>query len=61
MQNLTTDYNNSTEYLMECSSFSYNRSIFQSTMTSEWDLVCGRQKLMDMSQVTLMIGVLLGK
>ncbi|KAH1012958.1 organic cation transporter protein [Dendroctonus ponderosae] len=60
MKNLTADYNNNTQELIECSSFSYNRSVFVSTITSEWDLVCSRQKLMDMSQVTLMIGVLLG-
>ncbi|XP_060526472.1 solute carrier family 22 member 3-like isoform X2 [Cylas formicarius] len=38
----------------------YNTSVFKSTITSEWNLVCANQRLMDVTQVTLMFGVLTG-
>ncbi|XP_072389714.1 solute carrier family 22 member 3-like [Diabrotica undecimpunctata] len=40
--------------------YSYNNSMFDSTIISEWDLVCGRGRLIDLSQATLMLGVLMG-
>ncbi|CAG9837467.1 unnamed protein product [Diabrotica balteata] len=40
--------------------YSYNNSMFNSTIISEWDLVCGRGHLIDLSQATLMLGVLIG-
>ncbi|ENN72634.1 hypothetical protein YQE_10732, partial [Dendroctonus ponderosae] len=55
-----TDNDRIQETIGDFGKWHYNRSVFVSTITSEWDLVCSRQKLMDMSQVTLMIGVLLG-
>lgn len=41
--------------------YAYNKTIFRSTIVSEWDLVCGHQRLIDLSQITLMLGVLIGK
>ncbi|CAH1969385.1 unnamed protein product [Acanthoscelides obtectus] len=38
--------------------FSYNKSVFVKTIISEWNLVCGRQRLIDLSQISLMIGIL---
>ncbi|CAH1969384.1 unnamed protein product [Acanthoscelides obtectus] len=40
--------------------FSYNKSVFVKTIISEWNLVCGRQRLIDLSQISLMIGILTG-
>ncbi|CAH1134400.1 unnamed protein product [Ceutorhynchus assimilis] len=46
--------------LLSCPGYTYNESVFTSTITSEWDLVCDRQNLADFSQVSLMFGILLG-
>ncbi|CAH1137884.1 unnamed protein product [Phyllotreta striolata] len=40
--------------------FTYNNTIFTSTIISEWDLVCGYERLIDLTQITLMLGVLIG-
>ncbi|XP_019866221.2 organic cation transporter protein isoform X2 [Aethina tumida] len=40
--------------------YEYNRTIFHSSIITEWDLVCGHQRLIDISQVTLMLGVIIG-
>lgn len=40
--------------------YSYNTSIFKSTIVSEWNLVCGHERLIDLTQITLMLGILLG-
>ncbi|KAG5876528.1 hypothetical protein JTB14_033724 [Gonioctena quinquepunctata] len=40
--------------------YSYNKTVFSSTIISEWDLVCGHERLIDLTQVTLMLGVLIG-
>ncbi|XP_066254276.1 organic cation transporter protein-like isoform X2 [Euwallacea similis] len=52
--------NETSKGTIQCPNYSYDESTFSSTITSEWDLVCERQKLMDLSQITLMMGVLLG-
>lgn len=41
--------------------YSYNKTIFHSTIVSEWNLVCGHQRFIDLSQITLMLGILTGK
>lgn len=41
--------------------YNYNKTIFKSTIISEWDLVCGDQIYIDLVQITLMFGVLIGK
>lgn len=40
--------------------YDYNRTIISSSIITEWDLVCGRERLVDIAQITLMFGVLLG-
>ncbi|CAH1118752.1 unnamed protein product [Phaedon cochleariae] len=40
--------------------YGYNRTIFSSTIITEWDLVCGHERLVELSQMTLMFGVLIG-
>ncbi|KAF5300129.1 hypothetical protein FQR65_LT09219 [Abscondita terminalis] len=40
--------------------YEYNRSQFASTIITEWNLVCNRAHLVELTQVALMFGVLLG-
>ncbi|CAH0559511.1 unnamed protein product [Brassicogethes aeneus] len=40
--------------------YDYNRTVFHSTIITEWDLVCGHQRLIDLAQITLMLGVIIG-
>ncbi|XP_074033398.1 organic cation transporter protein isoform X2 [Leptinotarsa decemlineata] len=40
--------------------YSYNKTVFSRTIVSEWDLICGHERLIDLTQVTLMLGVLIG-
>ncbi|KAJ3666216.1 hypothetical protein Zmor_001669 [Zophobas morio] len=40
--------------------YSYNTTVFHSTIITEWDLVCDNKRLVDVSQITLMFGVLIG-
>ncbi|KAK9884743.1 hypothetical protein WA026_007591 [Henosepilachna vigintioctopunctata] len=40
--------------------YEYNRTVFQSSIISEWDLICGNERLVDISQIVLMIGILVG-
>ncbi|XP_066151265.1 organic cation transporter protein-like [Euwallacea fornicatus] len=58
MKNIVS--NETSKGTVQCLHYSYDKSMFSSTITSEWDLVCERQKLIDLSQITLMMGVLLG-
>lgn len=41
--------------------YQYNRSIIRSSIITEWDLVCGRERLVDLAQIILMFGVLVGQ
>ncbi|KAJ9582501.1 hypothetical protein L9F63_003194 [Diploptera punctata] len=43
-----------------CSSWEYDRSVFQETIITQWDLVCGRKQLANVAQTVLMFGVLVG-
>ncbi|XP_044756717.1 organic cation transporter protein-like [Coccinella septempunctata] len=40
--------------------FDYNTTVFQTSIITEWDLVCGKERLVDISQVILMTGILIG-
>lgn len=41
--------------------YDYNRSIVHSSIVTEWDLVCDDAKLVDVTQIVLMLGILVGK
>ncbi|XP_046670812.1 LOW QUALITY PROTEIN: organic cation transporter protein-like [Homalodisca vitripennis] len=43
-----------------CNSWRYDRSVFPETIISEWDLVCSRSQLVNITQMVLMIGLLIG-
>ncbi|XP_054273085.1 organic cation transporter protein-like isoform X2 [Macrosteles quadrilineatus] len=44
----------------ECHKWVYDRSVFSETIISEWDLVCSRLQLVNVTQMVLMIGILVG-
>lgn len=44
----------------ECTSWDYDTSVFSSTIISEWDLVCERAHLVNLSQTIFMFGILVG-
>ncbi|XP_049872469.1 organic cation transporter protein-like [Pectinophora gossypiella] len=46
--------------LVPCHKFVYDKSIFERTMTSDWNLVCEKHWLIHITQCTMMCGVLLG-
>ncbi|XP_026318853.1 organic cation transporter protein-like isoform X2 [Hyposmocoma kahamanoa] len=43
-----------------CSSYKYDHSIFKETIVSQWDLVCDRQWLKNLTQTVFMLGILVG-
>ncbi|KAG8281664.1 hypothetical protein J6590_054554 [Homalodisca vitripennis] len=43
-----------------CNSWRYDRSVFPETIITEWDLVCSRSQLVNITQMVLMIGLLIG-
>ncbi|KAH8298542.1 hypothetical protein KR044_010474 [Drosophila immigrans] len=44
----------------ECEEYEYDTSTFQTTIITEWDLVCGNQFLASLSQSFVMLGVMFG-
>ncbi|XP_025413137.1 organic cation transporter protein [Sipha flava] len=46
--------------VVPCRRFAYDRSVFQETIITEWDLVCGRFQLSNIAQSVFMLGVLIG-
>ncbi|KAL3278180.1 hypothetical protein HHI36_013521 [Cryptolaemus montrouzieri] len=40
--------------------YDYNRTVFESSIITEWDLICGKERLVDVSQIILMSGILIG-
>lgn len=49
-----------THEVASCHQFVYDRSVFQETIITEWDLVCGRFQLSNIAQSVFMLGVLIG-
>lgn len=49
-----------THGMVPCHQFIYDRSVFQETIITEWDLVCGRFQLSNIAQSVFMLGVLIG-
>lgn len=43
-----------------CSSYKYDHSIFKETIISQWNLVCDRQWLKNLTQTVFMLGILVG-
>lgn len=40
--------------------YSYNRTVVQSSIITEWDLVCDKARMVDLAQIVLMLGILIG-
>lgn len=43
-----------------CTKYDFDQSVFQETIISEWDLVCDRQWLKNLTQTIFMLGILVG-
>ncbi|ROT82654.1 Organic cation transporter protein [Penaeus vannamei] len=43
-----------------CTSWDYDTEVFQTTLISEWDLVCGKEGLKSLIQSIFMVGVFFG-
>lgn len=43
-----------------CPSHEFDRSIFQETIVTQWDLVCDRAPLANLAQTVFMFGILMG-
>ncbi|XP_071445792.1 organic cation transporter protein-like [Hetaerina americana] len=46
--------------VIPCKSWEYDRSLFEETIITEWDLVCQRTQLSNVVQMTFMLGILIG-
>ncbi|KAJ8711991.1 hypothetical protein PYW08_008945 [Mythimna loreyi] len=57
--NSTEEINNSTCY-KDCTEYEYDTSPFESTIVSEWDLICERRWLASFNQMMLQVGILVG-
>ncbi|XP_014251431.1 organic cation transporter protein-like [Cimex lectularius] len=44
----------------KCTHWTYNRTVFKETITTEWNLVCDHKQLTNLSQMTFMIGIMIG-
>ncbi|RZC33176.1 organic cation transporter protein-like, partial [Asbolus verrucosus] len=55
-------HENDSNIIMPCmNGYAYNTTTFHSTIITEWNLVCDNKRLVDISQVTLMLGVLIDR
>lgn len=43
-----------------CEEWEYDRSVFQETIVTQWDLVCDRKQLANVAQTVFMFGILVG-
>ncbi len=43
-----------------CTKHEFDHSVFRETIITEWDLVCGRHHLANLSQTIFMLGILTG-
>lgn len=43
-----------------CSGYAYDHSVFQETIVSQWDLVCDREWLKNLTQTIFMLGIFVG-
>lgn len=43
-----------------CLGHEFNRSVFTETISTEWDLVCEKSQLPNLSQTIFMLGILTG-
>lgn len=43
-----------------CSGHDFNRTVFTETIATEWDLVCEKEQLPNLSQTIFMLGILTG-
>ncbi|KAJ4445643.1 hypothetical protein ANN_12326 [Periplaneta americana] len=43
-----------------CHAWEYDRSVFQETIITQWDLVCDRKQLANVAQTVFMFGILVG-
>lgn len=43
-----------------CTDYEYDHSIFQETIISQWDLVCDKEWLKNLTQTIFMLGILVG-
>lgn len=43
-----------------CKELVYDNSVFDQTTITQWDLVCEREWLVDLSQLLVMVGILIG-
>lgn len=44
----------------KCTEWEYDRSVFEETIITEWNLICDRAQLANVAQTIFMFGVLLG-
>lgn len=44
----------------DCTKYEFNRTIFEETIQSTWDLVCDKKWLVDLNQTIFMLGILVG-
>lgn len=55
------DFNSETQTSISCKyGYDYNRTVVHSSIITEWDLVCDNARLVDVAQIVLMLGILVG-
>lgn len=55
------DFFSETQSSVSCKyGYDYNRSVVHSSIITEWDLVCDNAKFVDIAQIVLMLGILIG-
>lgn len=55
------DFDSETQGSVSCKyGYDYNRSVVHSSLVTEWDLVCDDAKMVDVAQIVLMLGILIG-